>query len=102
MNKFKPPTGRISQMKADAFFRKGRKDDLKDEHTGETIGINRPWEYKHIKNLGDPKTKMRFEKDKVFDTKNDGKPFKKKKETKADKLKKPTMRNAIGKEWHYH
>tara|TARA_R110002051_G_scaffold313154_1_gene388952 strand:+ start:3378 stop:3683 length:306 start_codon:yes stop_codon:yes gene_type:complete len=101
MHKFQPPPGRIAKMKADFFYRNGRKDDLKDEY-GETIGINRPWEFKHITNLGDPRTKINLSKDRVFDTKNDGKPVKTKKETKADKLKKPTMRNAVGKTWHYH
>ena len=102
MNKFTPPPGRISKMKADFFYRQGRKEDLKDDETGETIGINRPWELKHIKNLGDPKTKLNLSKDRVFDVKNDGKPVKVKKETKSDKLKKPTMKNAVGKEFHYH
>ena len=102
MNKFQAPTGRISKMKADFFYRQGRKDDLIDDETGEKMGINRPWEYKHVKNLGNPKVKLDLRKEKVFDIHNDGKPVKKKKEHKNEILKKPTMKNAIGKTYHYH
>ena len=102
MNSFKAPTGRISKMKADFFYRNGRKEDMIDEETGEKMGINRPWEYRHIKNLGNPKVKLDLKKEKVFDIKNDGKPVKAKKVPKNDKLKQPTMKNAVGKVFHYH
>ncbi len=100
MDKFKAPTGRISKTKADVFYRKGKKTIDYDED-GKVIGIQRPWEYQHIAYLGTPKKKQDLTKEKIFDTKYDGKPFKQKKETRIDILKKPTMKNAIGKEFHY-
>ena len=101
MNKFKPPTGRIKQLKSDYEYRTGRAKGFIDDR-GIQQGVESPWEAKHVKNFGEIKSKINLSKEKVFDIKNDGKPHKVKKETKADKLKKPSMKNAAGKIWHYH
>lgn len=101
MKKFKPPTGRIKQLKSDFEYRSGRATGYTDER-GERQGVDSPWEAKHVKNFGEIKSKINLSKDKVFDIDGDGKPHKVKKESKADKLKKPTMRNAAGKTYHYH
>ena len=50
-----------------------------------------PGEFLYVKNFMAGKPKQNLDKDHVFDTKNDGKPIKKKKVSKADKLKTPFM-----------
>jgi len=66
MNKFKPPTGRIKQLKSDYEYRTGRAKGFIDDR-GIQQGVESPWEAKHIKNFGEIKSKINLSKEKVFD-----------------------------------
>lgn len=90
IKKFNPYQNiRIDKIKAHHTLLKAKKEkpsfrDNTDWEGGE--GIKAPWEHTHVKGLQAGKQKPKLVKDKIFDVKNDGKMFKKKKETRAEKL----------------
>ena len=49
--------------------------------------LSQPWEIGHVKNLCAGKPKKNLKRERIFDTMDDGKPLKVKKESKAAKLK---------------
>ena len=95
--KFKAPIGRPATLKSDYKYSKCGKF----KENGETLGSEKPWEMTHVKYLGVPRKKLNLNKEKVFDTKNDGKPAKIKKETKSEGLRKAYMKNDMGKIYHH-
>lgn len=92
IKKFNPYQNiRIDKIKAHHTILKAKKEKPSFRDTtdweGDYEGNNKaPWEHTHVKGLQAGKQKPKLVKDKIFDVKNDGKMFKKKKETKADKL----------------
>jgi len=101
LKKFKPVEGKLLHTTADWSIRKGKKEEFTE--SGYAIGFGRPWEFQHVKDLGTVPGKPKYVKEKVFDVKEDGKPFVKKKEPPNWKKKKPYMINEKGaKEYDYH
>jgi len=97
---FKPPKGQLLHTTADRKIRKGAKVVYNDADF--EIGVGRPWEFQKVKNLGVVPPKPTYNKEKMFDVKQDGKPFKKKKEPRDWDLKRPFMldKNKV-KQYHY-
>lgn len=93
MNKFQPEKGNISRIKAHVVYTKPNKKKERDYDESikvDEFDIDKPsWEFHNVKNFAQGNIKGKIEVDKYFDTKNDGKPFKKKKETPHYKKKKP-------------
>ena len=84
-------TIRIDRIKAHQTVLRPRKEKpafrSTTDYDAESEGYTKqPWEMKHVKNLGAGKAKKNLKLEKIFDTKNDGKSYVKKKETKHDKL----------------
>ena len=97
---FKPPKGQLLHTTADYKIRKGEKSKYDD--AGYQIGVGREWEFQKVKNLGVVPPKPTYTKEKMFDTTNDGKPYKKKKMPRDWDLKKPWMHNKEKvKQYHY-
>ena len=66
--------------------KKGQARDDTDWEGDHENHMAQPWEIANVKNLCAGKPKNRLELEKIFDTTDDGKPFKKKKELKKEKL----------------
>ena len=98
--KFIAPKGKLLHATADYHIRKGEKAKYND--AGYEVGVGRPWEFQHVKNLGTPPPKPTYKKEKLFDVTNDGKPFKKKKMPRDWDLRKPWMldKNKV-RQYHY-
>ena len=103
LKQFNPYKGmRIDRVKAHHTYLKPQKDKptnyepdddyLENKHTA-------PWELGKVKGLAAGKLRTTYSREKVFDTKNDGQPFKKKKETKKDKDKRAFLMMG-GKKYH--
>ena len=92
IKKFNPHRDiRIDRVKAHHSYLRPKKEKPSARDTTDWEGdyenqCAAPWEIKNIKNLCAGKPKNRLEREKIFDTKDDGKPFKKKKEPKKERL----------------
>ena len=92
IKKFNPHRDiRIDRVKAHHSYLKPKKEKPSFRDTTDWEGdyehnCKAPWEISHVKNLCAGKPKNRLELEKIFDIKDDGKPFKKKKELKKEKL----------------
>lgn len=92
IKKFNPHKDiRIDRVKAHHTYLRPKKEKPSFRDTtdweGDPFGYCKaPWEIANVKHLCAGKPKNRLVREKVFDTTDDGKPFKKKKETKKDKL----------------
>lgn len=90
MKKFNPNKDmRIQQEKAHITYRKANKKKDKDAHEASLEGFSidtQPSEFRLVKGLQGGKQKPKLTKEKLFDTKGDGKPFQKKKESKVAKM----------------
>jgi|TARA_R110002012_G_scaffold139784_1_gene297224 hypothetical protein len=104
MKKFNPNKDmRIAMEKAHVTYRRANK-----KKDAEAIAANRdgfdievqPWEFKNVSGLQGGTQKPKITKEKVFDTKNDGKPFEKKKESKI--AKKARAFKMIDGKKHFH
>lgn len=93
MNKFNPEKGTISRIKAHEVYTNPvskKKQKTYEEAKADGFDLDEPsWEFKNIKGFGKGQLKPTITTEKYFDTKNDGKAFKKKKETPIYKAKKP-------------
>tara|TARA_R110002020_G_scaffold7688_2_gene32051 strand:+ start:9225 stop:9530 length:306 start_codon:yes stop_codon:yes gene_type:complete len=100
MNKFVPVKGQLLHHTCDYKIRRGKKSEFND--AGYEINIGRPWEMQYIKTLGAPPPKPVYNKEKLFDVKQDGKPIKKDKRKKDWEMRKPWMldQNKV-KQYHY-
>tara|TARA_Y100000401_G_C8282841_1_gene204432 strand:- start:171 stop:521 length:351 start_codon:yes stop_codon:yes gene_type:complete len=89
LKNFNPYAGmRIDRVKAHHTYLKPKKDKASNYDPDTEYAENNhtaPWELTHVKGLAAGKMRGKYSREKVFDTKNDGQPFKKKKETKKDK-----------------
>ncbi len=88
LKKFNPHAGmRIDKVKAHHMYLKPPKKVFtnyeRDEH--EEFYDKQPWEIANVKHLCAGKAKPKLDKDTIFDTTNDGKPIKVKKESKKEK-----------------
>lgn len=90
LRKFNPHANmRIDKVKAHHYYLKPQKKKYTNYEIDEEAELHRdkvPWEIKHIKNLAAGKKKQTYKKESLFDTNNDGKPIKVKKESRKDKL----------------
>jgi len=88
MNKFNPQRDiRIDRVRAHHTYLRPPKDPLehrKIEHKTPLSEV--PWEIRNVKHLNAGNPNKKFDKKKIFDYKNDGKPIKVKKQTKAQKM----------------
>tara|TARA_R110000803_G_scaffold4137_4_gene14176 strand:+ start:6008 stop:6352 length:345 start_codon:yes stop_codon:yes gene_type:complete len=80
---------RIDKVKAHAMYLRATKEKF-DNTAALTVSDEdhhdkQPWELNKVKNLCKGKPKPKLEKEDLFDITNDGKPMKKKKETKKEK-----------------
>jgi len=91
LKKFNPYADmRIDKVKAHhMYLRKKPKHytnyELPNEEFEELWDDKVPWEIENVKHLCAGKPKPRLDKEKIFDIHNDGKPMKKKKESKKEK-----------------
>ena len=94
---------RIDKVKAHHLYLKPKKDkfdNTKALWNNEQENYDKaPWEITNVKGLCRGKQKPRLDKDKLFDTKNDGLPMKIKKEGKINKLKRAFVM-MDGKKYH--
>ena len=90
MNKFNPNRDmRIQMEKAHITYRKTNKRKEIEMREANRDGFScclQPSEFKMVSGLQGGKQKPKLTKDKIFDTKNDGKPIPKKKEDKVQKM----------------
>ena len=90
MKKFNPNRDmRIQMEKAHVTYRKTNKRKEIEMREANMDGFGcclQPSEFKMVKGLQGGKQKPKLTKEKIFDTKNDGKPIPKKKEDKVTKL----------------
>ena len=82
---------RIDKVKAHYMYLKPKKDKFDNTqalwNNEPQVGDKAPWEITNVKGLCAGKVKPKLDKNKLFDTKNDGLPMKVKKESKNNKLK---------------
>jgi len=80
---------RIDKVKAHAMYLKKTKEKMDNTRAltveDEDYKDKQPWEIAKVKHLCAGKPKPKLDKEVLFDTTNDGKPMKKKKETKKEK-----------------
>ena len=104
MKKFNPNKDmRVQMEKAHITYRRGdkRKEALmKDANRDGFDCCLRPSEFSMVSNLGGGKKKKNIPKEKLFDVKNDGKPFPKKKESKVAKMSRAYYMIDGRKEYH--
>ena len=80
---------RIDKVKAHHLYLKPKKEKMDNTRAlkveDEDAKDKSPWELNNVKHLCAGKPKPKLDKEVLFDTTNDGKPLKKKKETKKEK-----------------
>ena len=103
LKQFNPHAGmRIDRVKAHHTYLKPTKDKATNYEPDDDYSENKhtvPWELGKVKGLAAGKQRGKYNREKVFDVKNDGQPFKKKKETKKDKDKRAFVM-MDGKKYH--
>ena len=82
---------RIDRVKAHHSYLRPKKEKPMSRDTTDYEGdydkqCAAPWEITNVKGLCAGKPKNKLEREKIFDINNDGKPFKKKKEPKSERL----------------
>ena len=91
LKKFNPWADmRVDRVKAHHMYLKKKpkihtNEELPDDEFSDQWDQGVPWEIEHVKHLCAGKPKLRLDKEKIFDIHNDGKPIKKKKESKKEK-----------------